>query len=331
MSWPYDYYYTHGSSYNPQPFDFQIPIPTATTSRQSASNTVHAATVLDTDTDNDNEEPQRFTYTLKIFKTNKKSKFSIQKIRRYELFKTPEDLRSYIRSEFSDLVLETSFDVGYYKGRGSGKVWLTDEEDMKCMYKELSGHDISLWCEGKHEDDVDAATGSKRKAVSQEPRPSKRHAIREEVDDLFAELQEKHGSHFTAAQLRLWANMLQVGTHRDTDNPPKVPMFGLNKTSSKGGGALNDALTSVAEGFMRALKSPSQPAPGSNTPPHAQAPRSIRPALDEIGVSPGKCAVLRSQYIEQLKQLHQLLELTALTKEEYDEQKATILKKMQVL
>ncbi len=125
--------------------------------------------------------------------------------------------------------------------------------------------------------------------------------------------------------------MLQVGTHRDTDNPPKVPMFGLNKTSSKGGGALNDALTSVAEGFMRALKSPAQPATGSNSPPLAQAPRSIRPPLDEIGVSPGKCAVLRSQYIEQLKQLHQLLELTALTKEQYDEQKANILKKMQVL
>ncbi len=242
MSWPYYYYYGHGSSYNPQPFDFQIPILTATTSRQSASNTVHAATVLDTDTDN--EEPQRFTYTLKIFKTNKKSKFSFQKIRRYQLFKTPEDLRSYIRSEFTNLVLETSFDVGYYKGRGSGKVWL----DMKCMYKELSGHDISLWCEGKHEDDVDAATGSKRKA---EPRPSKRYAIREEVDDLFAELQ---GSNLTAAQLRLWANMLQVRTHRDTDNPPKVPMFGLNKTSS------------VAEGFIRALKSPAQPVPGSNTP-----------------------------------------------------------------
>ncbi len=27
---------------------------------------------------------------------------------------------------------------------------------MKYMYKKLSGHDISLWCEGKH-DDADAA------------------------------------------------------------------------------------------------------------------------------------------------------------------------------
>ena len=111
MSWPYDYYYGHGSSYNPPPFDFQM-IPTAPTGQSASINT---ATVLDTD----NEEPQRYTYTLKIFKTNKKSKFSIQKIRRYELFKTPEDLRSYIRSEFSDP--RTSFDVGYYKGSATTK------------------------------------------------------------------------------------------------------------------------------------------------------------------------------------------------------------------
>ena len=47
-----------------------------------------------------------------------------------------------------------------------------------------------------------------------------------------------------------------------------------------------------------------------------------------MGVSPIKCATLRSQYIEQLKQLHQLLELTAVTKEEYEQQKDIILDKM---
>ena len=52
------------------------------------------------------------------------------------------------------------------------------------------------------------------------------------------------------------------------------------------------------------------------------------PQLNEMGVSPGKCALLRSQ---QLKQLHELLELTAITKEEYEEQKSEILKKMQQL
>jgi hypothetical protein len=50
-----------------------------------------------------------------------------------------------------------------------------------------------------------------------------------------------------------------------------------------------------------------------------------------MGVSPSKCASLRSQYIDQLKKLHQLLELTAINKDEYDLQKADILKKMQQL
>ena len=50
-----------------------------------------------------------------------------------------------------------------------------------------------------------------------------------------------------------------------------------------------------------------------------------------MGVSPGKCVTLRSQYISQLQQLHQLLELTAITKEEYEEQKGNILDKMQKL
>ena len=50
-----------------------------------------------------------------------------------------------------------------------------------------------------------------------------------------------------------------------------------------------------------------------------------------MGVSPSKCTSLWSQYIEQLKQLHQLLELTAISKDEYDQQKADVLKKMQQL
>ena len=36
---------------------------------------------------------------------------------------------------------------------------------------------------------------------------------------------EKHGSTYNVAQLQLWANMLQIGTHRDYDEPPKVPIM----------------------------------------------------------------------------------------------------------
>ena len=164
---------------------------------------------------------------------------------------------------------------------------------------------------GKRKDDINA----------NKPIP-KRQAIREEVEEIFASLQEKHGSTFSAAQLRLWANMLQVGTHRDTNEPPNVPMFGFNSKRPKdNGGNLCEVLSNVAEGYMRAIKAPTPDV--TSSPPHTASCQ-----LNEMGVSPGKCA---SQYIEQLKQLHELLELTAINKEEYEEQKSNILKKMHAL
>ena len=57
-------------------------------------------------------------------------------------------------------------------------------------------------------------------------------------------------------------------------------------------------------------------------------PKSCTLKLNDIGVSPNKCARLCSDYIAQLKQLHQLLEVTVLNKEEYDQQKANILEKI---
>ena len=113
----------------------------------------------------------------------------------------------------------------------------------------------------------------------------------------------------------------------DTDNPPNVPTFGFNsKKHSKDMGNVCEALSSVAEGFMRAIKAPT-PDVTTSSPPRAHKGTQ----LNEMGVSPGKCALLRSQYIQQLKQVHELLELTAITKEEYEEKKSEILKKMQQL
>ena len=108
--------------------------------------------------------------------------------------------------------------------------------------------------------------------------------------------------------------------------PPQNPMFGYNGKSGAKTPSLTEALTSVAEGIVRVLKPPAPT--GSQSPP---ARTSSHTQLNEMGVSSSKCASLRSQYIEQLKQLHQLLELTAISKDEYDQQKADVLKKMQQL
>ena len=72
---------------------------------------------------------------------------------------------------------------------------------------------------------------------------SKRQAIQDEVDDIVAQLQEKHGSQYLPVQYRLWANMLQIGTHRDYSVPPNVPMFGAGKSSkATAGTSISEAL-----------------------------------------------------------------------------------------
>lgn len=86
--------------------------------------------------------------------------------------------------------------------------------------------------------------------------------------------------------------MVQVGTHMDYDRPPKVPMYGIASKTGLKGMTLNEALCSVAEGFMRALKSPGHQQSGSNSP--TQTSSTSRSPLQEMGVSPGKSATLHT-------------------------------------
>ena len=44
-------------------------------------------------------------------------------------------------------------------------------------------------------------------------------------------MKEKHGDNYTPAQLRLWANMLQIGTHKDNNLRPDLPTIGGGKKS----------------------------------------------------------------------------------------------------
>ena len=133
-------------------------------------------------------------------------------------------------------------------------------DDLKCMYDAHSkdyDQEIGMWCQGREQDDIECTSGSGRKRktdnASSKP-PSKRQAIRDEVEEIYANLREKHSSNYTAAQLRLWANMIQVGTHKDHDEPPKVPMFGFSSKSPKNAGAsVADALAGVAEGLCELL------------------------------------------------------------------------------
>ena len=65
-------------------------------------------------------------------------------------------------------------------------------QDLEAMYKEC----ISLWCDGKNQEEQGVTVRQKHKAKSESN--SSRHVDREEeVDDIFQKLKKKHKDNFS--------------------------------------------------------------------------------------------------------------------------------------
>ena len=174
-----------------------------------------------------------------------------------------------------------------------------------------------LWSRICGLDNTDSVEPPKKRS-GQDTSNSKRSAIQEEVEEIHLKLKEKHADKYTPAQLRLGANMLQIGTHKDYNMPPDVPMFGGGKKRYEKHSQVVDALSGIAEGIVRALKPHSR----TQSPTYASV-GSQSTTTTSVGVSPGKQVQLRGQLITQIKQLHELLEAGAISLEEYNSQKAS--------
>lgn len=101
--------------------------------------------------------------------------------------------------------------------------------------------------------------------------------------------------------------------YRSVDDPPRVPMF-------TGGREQVQVLTSAVADMAKAISTP-----------HSTENVNIGPARTSVGISPGKIANLRSNYLQQLRDLHSLLESGAINDDEFQEQKAPILEQLKKL
>lgn len=245
--------------------------------------------------------------SIKVINPDKKSESKLFILRNVELssIETPENMRSLLIEKLGqDLVAkEPGFEMGYF--RSNKRVWVRNQDDVKEVVKQLSkdSHCFTLWCMGKSMSkrvielsDSDSDGGltipqSKRK------RSSKYSEKLERIDDTVDELQSKHGSTFTAIQYRVWAETIDAGRHDSIDNPPKGSFF------------------------------KSQGRKGASTPPASSA----NTASVKATLTPGKIANLRSTYIQQIKELHSLWEIGAITKEHYLKQRDILLQQMEKL
>ena len=181
------------------------------------------------------------------------------------------------------------------------------------MYSKCTGSEISLWCDVSQV----GSTGGRKK--NSEPGGSKRKEREDAVQDIYEELLEEHVDKYSTPQLRLWARMINCGTHDDYTEPPRVPLITGTAPKRRKTSDMSDAVTDAAKAVAKAFSPPPPP-----SPPHSNSPPNPGVSVP-IGVSPGKTIELRSKNLEQLRYIQQLYEDSILSSTEYEEQKQFIL------
>ena len=187
------------------------------------------------------------------------------------------------------------------------------------MYHKYPSGEIALWCDGCTNED---STGcKKRKRDDSSSGHSKRQKREEEVDTVFDQLKEKHGSKYNTPHLRLWARMIANSLHDDFEEPPNIPAFSsVSKRPRQQ--SVTSAISGAAITLAKALGgTPKEDAKDTSSIPTTTPTSSYR----QTGLSPGKAVELRMKNYEQLRYLQQLFEDGILSDSEYAEQKQDIL------
>jgi len=156
-------------------------------------------------------------------------------------------LRAKIIDQFQDSVPNTlDYNAGYFEGQQQSRNVARNKRRPCSMYTKHPSGDFTFWCDGRYceSETVEDGRGKRKRDLA----GSKRQTGKEEVDSLFKNLKEKHGSSYETPKLRLWAQMVTSNLHDDLDSPPQIPAF--TGTASKRR-RVSDALSGAAVAFAK--------------------------------------------------------------------------------
>ena len=70
-----------------------------------------------------------------------------------------------------------SFSVGYFEGQNHSKIWLVTREDFSTMYGKYPKGEITLWCDGRTEQEDDTSGRKKCKGETWEKYDTPNHGL----------------------------------------------------------------------------------------------------------------------------------------------------------
>ena len=144
----------------------------------------------------------------------------------------------------------------------------------------------------------------------------------ERVQERYEALKKQHGTKYSGPQYRFWAEALEVGLHSNVEDPPRGRMFeGSAAKGSKKPNEFKEAITDLAKVITGVMQK------GQKTTPLRSSP------MKQVHTSPNvsrplKVAELQSKYIQQVKDLHGLNEVGAISQEDFEEQKRVVLEQV---
>ena len=160
-------------------------------------------------------------------------------------------------------------------------------EDLKKMYEKYAqGGAITLWCDGRCDDDNESAHKRKRDVEAN------KHSIEEnerDIDEVYKKLLDKHGSTWDSPRLRLWARCIYAELHSSYEDPPDLPAFKEPETKKRKE-SLTEALAGAAVAFASGKSG------GNQKQEVCCSGASHLESSTSVAVSPGKTVELRSGY-----------------------------------
>lgn len=242
------------------------------------------------------------------------------------------------------------FDVGYVVS-GANRICFSQSDDVKSELGMIVKKGYSLWCEGLDpgaqkwpceadgvvlldDSDDDCSAG---KPPAKKDKKSAFEERKDAVKRMADKLHDKHGHTFNMVQYKLWAEALYSKQHISWDEPPKGLPWGDGKKTkfnkSKDGGstgaadAMMHSFATMASSIAGAIAKPSS----TSQPSTPASPEPTPPAHSSVGISPGRKIDLQEKLLKQVDLLHQMFERGAITADQFELRRESIMKQLQSL
>lgn len=172
------------------------------------------------------ERGRQANFNVRVVNPSRKSQYETYVLHNVGHVSTPDCLREEILKQFGKTIVsqKLNFSIGYIKS--GSKVWIRSKSDVDDVWAYVrKGDNITLWCNGigsstpAPRDQSSTETESDEDSRPRKPKKKKRKtsALEEKndrVEEIFAKLRKKHDTKYTTLQYRLWAEMVDVGTHK---------------------------------------------------------------------------------------------------------------------